>query len=407
MRIIHTADWHLCDRLGRIDRTKDLQARVESVARLCMDREADVLLIAGDLFSEQATVDDMTRALTHLRITFTPFFQRGGTILTITGNHDRDGRINLVRAGMTLASSIASQDSNLTQGRMYLINGRAVATLTGADRQPVQFVLVPYPFPSRYDLSATEYRTKEEENRLLHARVAEWVKELPTNHPTFKTRLPTVLVAHLHIRGSELNDLSRYVLSERDDVLFDFADLNPGWTYIALGHVHKPQMINGQANVRYPGSLDRLDFGETHDDHGILLVEVGQSGLVREPERLPILPTPFHTIPLTDPEAELPALADRYPDHEMAIVKVTVSQLTGSLSRDEIGRQLRRLFPRLYELKWPEMRPSDPSGDGGVDPRVKLSKTVNDYLIKRLKDDPDKEAIMALADEFMREEGEA
>src|SRR6266478_5929909 len=104
MRIIHTADWHLCDRLGRIDRTVDLQKRVEHVAALCQEHAADVLLIAGDLFSEQASVEDMTDALKHVHKTFDSFFAGGGTILAITGNHDRDTRINMVRAGMTLAA---------------------------------------------------------------------------------------------------------------------------------------------------------------------------------------------------------------------------------------------------------------------------------------------------------------
>ena len=63
MRIIHTADWHLCEWLGKVNRTDDLKARVEVVAALCEDHAADVLLIAGDLFSEQATVEDMTAVL--------------------------------------------------------------------------------------------------------------------------------------------------------------------------------------------------------------------------------------------------------------------------------------------------------------------------------------------------------
>ena len=82
MRIIHTADWHLCDWLRQVNRTDDLTARVEVVADLCETHEADVLLIAGDLFSEQATVEDMTQALTHLHATFAPFFDRGNN----TGN---------------------------------------------------------------------------------------------------------------------------------------------------------------------------------------------------------------------------------------------------------------------------------------------------------------------------------
>ena len=404
MKIIHTADWHLCDRLGRIDRTEDLNTRVERVAQLCQEREADVLLIAGDVFSHQASVDDMTRSLNRVRDIFGPFFARGGTILALTGNHDRDGRIEIVRAGMKLAVPDAARDGQLEGGRMYLINGRAIATLKAADESRVQFVFVPYPFVSRYELSAAEYRTKEEENRLLHGRIAEWIQALP-HTPNFDPHLPTVLAAHLHVRGSEMHSL--YQLRENDDVIFDFADLNPGWAYVALGHIHKPQTIHGQANVRYCGSLDRLDFGETHDDHGVLFVEVGRSGLMRDPERLPIPATPFHKITLTDPEAELPNLAERFPDRETSIVSVTVNPSTAGPSRDEIARQIRGIFPRLYELKWVEKPPGVASTDSGTfTPRADVASTVRDYLTKRLTDDPDKELVLALADEFLRVEGE-
>ena len=404
MKIIHTADWHLCDRLGRIDRTEDLHSRVERVAQLCQEREADVLLIAGDVFSEQASVDDMTRTLNRLRDLFAPFFARGGTILALTGNHDRDGRINIVRAGMSLAAPDAGRDGLLEGGRMYLINGRAVATLMGADGDRVQFVFVPYPFASRYELSAAEYRTKEEENRLLHGRIAEWIQGLP-NKPGFDSRLPTVVAAHLHVRSAEMHSL--YHLRENDDVIFDFADLNPGWAYVALGHIHKAQMLHDQANVRYCGSLDRLDFDEKHDDHGVLFVEVGRTGLTTEPERLPIPPTPFHKITLTDPEGELPNLAERFPDRETAIVSVTVNPSTAGPSRDEIARQIRRMFPRLHELKWAEQLHGDASADAGTfTPRADFASTVRDYLTSRLADEPDKELVLALADEFLRAEAE-
>lgn len=270
MRLIHTADWHLCDRLGRIDRTKDLEARVEKVAALCEEHAADVLLIAGDLFSEQASVDDMTRALNHIREVFKPLFARGGTVLAITGNHDRDGRINMVRAGMTLAAPGAGAGGHLAGGRMYLINGRAVVTLAGRAGDRVQFVLVPYPFASRYDLSAAEYRGREEETRLLHSRVAEWVQAV-SSKPPFDPTLPTVLAAHLHVRGSELHTL--YKMTERDDVLFDFADLNPAWAYVALGHIHKPQRVDAPSPAEYAGSPLQLDFGEADDVKSFVVID--------------------------------------------------------------------------------------------------------------------------------------
>ena len=81
MRILHTADWHLCDQLGRLNRTDDLKRRVERVAELCDEHGVELLLVAGDLFSEQASVEQMTDALDHVRRTFAGFFARGGTVL--------------------------------------------------------------------------------------------------------------------------------------------------------------------------------------------------------------------------------------------------------------------------------------------------------------------------------------
>ena len=149
----------------------------------------------------------------------------------------------MVRAGMTLAAPAVGRAGSLEGGRMYLLNGRAVTTMTAANGGRVQFVFVPYPFASRYDLNAAEYRTKEEENRLLHGRVAEWVQGLP-NHPRFDARLATVLAAHLHVRGAEVGALSKYVLSERDDVQFDFAD-----------HYCPVQMTENQRNLTGTSSL--------------------------------------------------------------------------------------------------------------------------------------------------------
>ena len=54
MKLLHTADWHLNDKLYRQDRTDDLRVRVERVAELCEEHAVDVLLVAGDLFSDQA-----------------------------------------------------------------------------------------------------------------------------------------------------------------------------------------------------------------------------------------------------------------------------------------------------------------------------------------------------------------
>ena len=224
MKIIHTADWHLCDSLGRNDRTKDLEARVERVAALCLEHDAEVLLIAGDLFSERASVPEMTAALLHIHRVFVPFFERGGTILAITGNHDRDARINMVLAGMKLAVPVRGSGEPLPGGRLYLANSAGVVVLRSRSGQRVQFVLVPYPFASRYEISAADFPTQAEENTQIKTILADWLqkKSAEIDHA-----LPTVLVAHLHVCGSETHSL--YKITAAEDHQFQFGDLNPMW----------------------------------------------------------------------------------------------------------------------------------------------------------------------------------
>jgi len=405
VRILHTADWHLCNRLGRIDRTEDLQARVEQVAAMCEEHKADVLLIAGDLFDDRAEPDHIHAAFGHILKTFDPFFQRGGTILAVTGNHDRDAKINMVRSGMQLASPFArSAEGRIGGGRMYLNNGRGFATLPESDGRLVQFVFVPYPFPSRYDFSKSDFMAKEELHKALHAKVAEWLQSVSTQ-PGFDVSLPTVLVGHIHVRGTELHTV--YKMNSGDDVQFDFADLQPNWAYVALGHIHKPQIVNGECHVRYPGSLDRLDITESHE-HGVILFDIGPAGREGEPLWLPLDSTPFHAIAIADLDAELPGLAEKYPDRESAIVRIDIAPHDHAMSRDEATRQLRSIFPRWQDVNW--LKAEQPEGIASgprVDAKESLEVTVRKYLGEHgeLQADPDKDELLKLVESFLKDGG--
>src|SRR4029450_10884213 len=104
MKILHTADRHLGDRLGRIDRTADLRVAVERVADYCKIERVDVLLVAGDLFSELARPDALRETTRHWQEVFHEFLETGGTILTLTGNHDNESFCQTLVHAMTLAS---------------------------------------------------------------------------------------------------------------------------------------------------------------------------------------------------------------------------------------------------------------------------------------------------------------
>ena len=51
---------------------------------------------------------------------------------------------------------------------------------------------------------------------------------------------------------------------------------NPKFSYVALGHIHKPQDLNEgyQPPVVYPGSIERIDFGEAHEDKFFVIAHI-------------------------------------------------------------------------------------------------------------------------------------
>src|SRR3954447_23820106 len=152
MRILHTADWHLADRLGRIDRTDDLRKAVERVADFCRSEAVEVLLVAGDLFSELAGAEALRDTVRHLQEVFGGFLKSGGTILTLTGNHDKENFCQTMRHAMSLAAPAGDVAGEVVPaGRLYLATEPTLLRLEDrASGVPVQFLLMPYPTPTRY-----------------------------------------------------------------------------------------------------------------------------------------------------------------------------------------------------------------------------------------------------------------
>src|SRR5262249_41291330 len=104
MKVLHTADWHLGDRLGRIPRVEDLRRGVEQLARYGEQEKADVLLVAGDLFSELSRPDELRASVEHLAEIFQSFLLDGGTIVALTGNHDNENFCRTMREVLRLAA---------------------------------------------------------------------------------------------------------------------------------------------------------------------------------------------------------------------------------------------------------------------------------------------------------------
>jgi exonuclease SbcD len=377
MKLLHTADWHLNDRLGRIDRTSDLRAGVERIAAYCEAEKIDVLLIAGDLFSELARPDSLRETVRHLRETFSPFLGRGGAILAVTGNHDNETFCQTLRHAMSLAAG-EPMDGRLQPGRFFLATKPTAVTLRDPAGFDVSFALMPWPTATQYPEAVAGATTPEDKTKRLAVAFRTALAELPRS-------TPAVLVAHVNVSGSTIG-AGGFRLGEQENVTIDAADLAGKYSYVALGHVHKPQAIGGHAHVRYSGSLDRLDLGEQLDAKGCVVFELGPKGVVGEPTILTLNATPVYPVVVAEPELDLPRLREEHSDAANDLVHLTLRYDATRHRLEDLLAEAAGIFPRWYQREWKDTAELGPTLSPAESPeRTKgFAETVREYVGQEL-----------------------
>jgi exonuclease SbcD len=409
MRILHTADWHLGDRLGCVDRTDDLRRAVEQIAAYCESERVDILLVAGDLFSELARPDGLRDAVRHLQETFAKFLRDGGTIVAVTGNHDNENFCQTLWHAMGLASpASASNGKPASRGRLHLATGPTLLRLP--DRRggfEAQFALMPFPTPARFlaDQPAQKYASLDEKNRHLSAAFARKLRGL-LDDPHFVREAPSVLAAHITVGGGEPAPLFR--LSPQEDIVLPLDQLPPVFAYAALGHIHRPKMIDNHKNIRYCGSIERLDLGEMNDAKGVVVFDLGPDGIRDEPAVLPLQATPIYEVEIVSPKDQLPTLAERFPDAQRDLVNLHITYTAGEDNLEEILRELDQVFPRWYSREWRESGALGAAltvGEAGSG--KSFEDTVREYLKDELTnhDEAERVAILQRAEQLLSEMG--
>jgi len=100
----------------------------------------------------------------------------------------------------------------------------------------------------------------------------------------FRPDRVNVLLAHLFTDGA-IPGGGEHQITIGMEYAISPSRLPPTASYVALGHVHRPQAVRGApAPTRYAGSLLQLDFGETEQTKSVTVVEVsaGKPAKVRE-----------------------------------------------------------------------------------------------------------------------------
>ena len=248
MRIVHTSDWHA----GRVwkgrDRLPELQDVLARLGDFIEHERIDLLLMSGDVFDGRAPAAEAERCVFG-------FFKRvgraGTKTVVIAGNHDNPARLE---AWGTLAE---------------LVDVRVVGSPRNADHGGVleiethsgeQAVLAAIPFaPASALVTALELAGDETLARQLYA---DGMRHMVDNLcGRFRGEAVNLLMAHTHLDGAIWSGSERTVHLGTDWAATRQA-IPSNAHYVALGHIHKPQVVEAPSPTQYAGSPMQLDFGE-------------------------------------------------------------------------------------------------------------------------------------------------
>lgn len=272
VKILHFADAHIdMANYGRHDpetglpmRVMDFLRSLDEIVQAAINEDVDLVIFAGDAYK------DRSPAPTYQREWGTRIMQlsRAGIMtLLLTGNHD-------ISPATGRAHAIQEFDT-LEVPHVRVLNKPCFLKPDDLEGIPVQVLALPW--VSRSGLMASlemggaePEKVYEELGMRLSQLVDNWLEDADPN-------LPVILTAHASVEGAKYGT-ERMVMLGTDLVLPPALVKDQRLDYVALGHIHKPQNLNEGSHppVIYPGSIERVDFGEASDRKYFILAEVSK-----------------------------------------------------------------------------------------------------------------------------------
>jgi len=299
MKFIHTSDWHLGHELYGYDRKEEQASALRQIEASVRAEQPDALIVSGDVFDTPAPSAAVQKYFTAAVMRM--HAASPGTVIIITaGNHDSGSRHEISRIlwetqGVHMIGAINKADP-----------GSQIVELPGKG----YVIAVPY---------SSERRIPE----------GFWQGLLDEVASRNDAGLPIIMTAHLTVSGSDFRgheDVRERTVGGIESI--ELSELGDGYDYIALGHIHRPQTLEGSAGrVRYSGTPVPVSFDEAYP-HSISLVEIASHGAIPVIREIPIEnPHPLVTLPAEGfaPWEEVRRLAKAFPKDLPAYVRLNVA----------------------------------------------------------------------------------
>jgi exonuclease SbcD len=272
LRFLHTADWHVGKAIRGRSRGDEFAAALDEVIAIAIDERVDAVLLAGDIYEHRSAAPEADAIVFEA---FLRLHDAGIRVVTIPGNHD--SALRLAALGKLLRPiGVEVADRVLPPER-----GGIVEVPSRDGSEVARVACVPFVPERRFGEAMELFEASESWHRSYAEGMGELLVAMSRG---FRPGGVNVVLAHLFTDGARPGG------GEREITIGLAYAVSPSRlpgeaSYIALGHVHKPQAVAGSpAPARYAGSLLQLDFGEADQRKSVAIVEAepGKPARIRE-----------------------------------------------------------------------------------------------------------------------------
>ena len=260
MIFLHTSDWHLGATEGERELREDQYFFIDEICRIVEERQVDAVLLAGDVYDRSVGSASAIRLYNYAMERICRDLKK--TVLTIAGNHDS-------------ADRLSSCGSLLEKAGLY-ISGAAEREARVVAFDDAEVFLLPW-------VTEEKVRSLYPEERISDLTGA---YQVLTDHmrERFSPDKKHIVVSHAFITNAETSTSDR--AAEIGFATQVSASVFDGFDYVALGHIHKPQNVNG--HIRYSGTPMPYSFGkEESQEKSVTLLDT--ETMTQEIVPLPLL----------------------------------------------------------------------------------------------------------------------
>jgi len=333
MRILHTSDWHLGRRFEREPLDADQRAVLSWLAGLVGELGIDLVLVAGDVYDRSLPAEEavalLDEGLDQLR-------EAGAAVAMIPGNHDSARRLGFGARRQALGGvHVFADDLRPPEPRLFEAGGEAVAVVAVPYLDPLVSP-APAPAPDGSARARTHANVLADFVRVGRERLAAY------------RGVPAVAVAHAFVAGGEESGSEKLLAVGGADLVG--AGIFEGFDYVALGHLHRPQLVGGDERIAYSGSPLAYSFGETHPK-SVRVVEFAD-GKVAGVTTWPI--------PVGRPVATIEGTFDSLlsdPAYDHLVEHWVAARLTDTTTQVQALERLRVRFPHAVSVRYARPAP--------------------------------------------------